>query len=458
MASASYLCWQYYCRADDYRKKQQAKYVALGLIGIFIYLIFAFTSSELNADIPIIIGPGDLALNLFMGYAIVKYRLFVIGPESVARDVISTMSDFLFLVDRQGKIFFANQAVLNNLKHEETEVLGKPFNLIVKKEDEERLFAKIDNIQTLPNSGVKIFETNLRTRSGQKIPSPLSLSLIKDKENKLQGIICIGRDITELKRAEKKLIHAKEAAEAASIAKSEFLSNMSHELRTPLNHILGFTELILDKHLGPLNLVQQEYLTDVHTSSNHLLSLINDILDLSKIETGKFELQLSDVNLKAVLESSLIIIKDQAVKHGLQLSFRCADISEIIRADERKLKQILYNLLSNAVKFTPDGGKICLSANRVLSSAVSLSEPSPISAEKFIVISVADTGIGINAADLERVFNSFEQVENSASRKYQGTGLGLTLTKNIVELHGGRIWAESEGKNKGSKFNFIIPA
>jgi PAS domain S-box-containing protein len=205
IASASYLCWQYYLRADDYRQKQQAKYVALGILGALIFMIFAFVCNELKFDIPTIIGPGYLSLNLFVGYAIVKYRLFVIGPESVARDVIATMSDFLFLVNREGNIFFANQAVLNNLKFNEAEVLGKPFNLIVRKEDEKRLFAEIDNIQTVPDTGTKIFETNLRTRSGQKIPSSLSLSLIKDRENRLQGIICIGRDITELKRAEKKV-------------------------------------------------------------------------------------------------------------------------------------------------------------------------------------------------------------------------------------------------------------
>jgi signal transduction histidine kinase len=232
---------------------------------------------------------------------------------------------------------------------------------------------------------------------------------------------------------------------------------MSHELRTPLNHIIGFSELILDKHFGPLNKVQREYLTDVHTSSNHLLSLINDILDLSKVEAGKFELQPSDVNLSAILESSLIIIKEKALKHGLQLSLRCADIPEIIRTDERKLKQILYNLLSNAMKFTRDGGQICLSANRVSGADLSLSEFSPITAQEFIEISVADTGIGINLENLERIFNSFEQVETSASRKYQGTGLGLSLTNKFVEMLGGRIWVESEGKNRGSKFNFIIP-
>ncbi len=237
------------------------------------------------------------------------------------------------------------------------------------------------------------------------------------------------------------------AAEDANKAKSDFLANMSHELRTPLNHIIGFTELVVDKNFGELNEVQEEYLGDVLISSRHLLSLINDILDLSKVEAGKMELELTDVNLKILMENSLIMIKEKAMKNRIKLTTEAQDIPETISVDERKIKQILYNLLSNAVKFTPEGGDIILAAKKTMEEGD----------KNFIEISVTDTGIGLKPENLERIFGHFEQVESSTSRKYQGTGLGLSLTRKIVELHGGRIWVESDGEGKGSCFRLVIP-
>ena len=228
---------------------------------------------------------------------------------------------------------------------------------------------------------------------------------------------------------------------------------MSHERRTPLNHIIGFTEMIVDKKFGELNETQEEFLNDVLTSSKHLLSLINDILDLSKVEAGKLELSPSNLYLKGLLENSLTMIKEKAMKHRLQLSTDFNGIPEFITADERKLKQIVYNLLSNAVKFTPAGGKITL-ATSYLSTVM---DCNPETNKDFIKISVSDTGIGLKRDNLETVFEPFEQVKNSAGRIHQGTGLGLSLTKKLVELHGGRIWAVSEGEGKGSTFNFLIP-
>jgi signal transduction histidine kinase len=242
-------------------------------------------------------------------------------------------------------------------------------------------------------------------------------------------------------------------AEAANLSKSEFLANMSHELRTPLNHIIGFTELIAGKNCGDINDVQEEYLNDVLRASRHLLSLINDILDLSKVEAGKMDLDVAEVPIRDLLANSLSMVKEKAMKHGLRLSLKIEGAPDSFLGDERKLKQVVYNLLSNAVKFTPDGGQI------EVGSAIKNGNGRPDSSAngKNLAVWVKDTGIGIEQCDLERLFAPFEQVESSISRKFQGTGLGLALTKKMVELHGGCIQARSEGKDKGSIFEFTLP-
>jgi signal transduction histidine kinase len=258
------------------------------------------------------------------------------------------------------------------------------------------------------------------------------------------------RDLERLV-AESKMLALR--AEAANRSKSEFLANMSHELRTPLNHIIGFTELIAARDCGEINDVQADYLNDVLRAGRHLLSLINDILDLSKVEAGKMELDAAEVPIQSLLESSLSMVKEKAIKHGIQLALKIESAPESVTADERKLKQVMYNLLSNAVKFTPDGGRI------EVGSAIrnGNGRPDPSAKEKTLAVWVKDSGIGIEPQDLERLFMPFEQVESSLNRKFHGTGLGLALTKKMVELHGGGIHARSEGKDKGSIFEFTLP-
>jgi signal transduction histidine kinase len=241
---------------------------------------------------------------------------------------------------------------------------------------------------------------------------------------------------------EKELETAKLQAEAASHAKSNFLANMSHELRTPLNAIIGFSELMKDEMAGELNDTQREYINDIYESGKHLLSLINDILDLSKIEAGKMELDLSEFNPEEVIQESLIMVKEKAMKHRITIDVEVEkNIGDLI-ADKRKVKQVLFNLLSNAVKFTPDGGKVCISAKT--------------RDREFIEISVEDTGIGIPSDMMDILFQPFQQIESSSTKKYEGTGLGLSICKNLVELHGGKIWAKSRA-GKGSKFIFTLP-
>jgi signal transduction histidine kinase len=229
--------------------------------------------------------------------------------------------------------------------------------------------------------------------------------------------------------------------EAASRHKSEFLANMSHELRTPLNAILGFSEVLAERMFGDVNEKQAEYLQDILASGRHLLSLINDILDLSKVEAGRLELEVTRFHLPTAVDSAATLVRERANRHGITLDVIVDPELGDVLADERKLRQILLNLLSNAVKFTPEGGRVSVSA---------------APGDGVIEIAVSDTGIGIAPEDQAAVFEEFRQVGRDSARKQEGTGLGLALTKKFVELHGGRISVRSE-PDKGSTFTVTIP-
>jgi signal transduction histidine kinase len=229
--------------------------------------------------------------------------------------------------------------------------------------------------------------------------------------------------------------------EVANKHKSEFLANMSHELRTPLNAIIGFSEVLLEKMFGEINAKQQDYLSDIHSSGRHLLALINDILDLSKIEAGRMEIEPSDFDVPTALQNAMTLVRERAQRHGIALSLQIDPAVRELRADERKFKQILVNLLSNAVKFTPDGGRVALRARPI---------------ERGLEVSVSDTGIGIAPEDQEKVFEEFRQVGGDYKTKQEGTGLGLALARRFVELHGGVITVQSE-LGKGATFTFTIP-
>jgi signal transduction histidine kinase len=229
--------------------------------------------------------------------------------------------------------------------------------------------------------------------------------------------------------------------EETSRHKSEFLASMSHELRTPLNAILGFSQVLREEMFGKVNEKQAEYLDDIISSGNHLLSLINDVLDLSKVEAGQVELEVRPFSLREALERGVVMVREQATDDGVQVDLAADPEVDLVEGDERRIKQVIFNLLSNAVKFTPAGGAVDVRTTQVNGE---------------VRISVADTGPGIAPEDHERIFEEFQQTETGLEQR-EGTGLGLALSKRLVELHGGRIWLESE-LGKGSTFVFTLPA
>jgi signal transduction histidine kinase len=244
----------------------------------------------------------------------------------------------------------------------------------------------------------------------------------------------VNRMNDELQRLYKEL-------ETASKHKSEFLANMSHELRTPLNAIIGFSQVLREGISGEINAKQEEYLDDIVTSGNHLLALINDVLDLSKVEAGQVDLQVAPFSLRDALERGVSMVREQATTDGVQVALHANGGLDVVTGDERRIRQVIFNLLSNAVKFTPAGGLVDVSATQRNGE---------------VTVSIADTGPGIAAEDLDRIFEEFQQTEAGA-RQREGTGLGLALSKRFVEMHGGRIWCDSE-LGKGSTFRFTLPA
>jgi two-component system, sensor histidine kinase and response regulator len=243
-------------------------------------------------------------------------------------------------------------------------------------------------------------------------------------------------EILERERTQHELERAKTVAEAANVAKSEFLANMSHELRTPLNAIIGFSDVLSEKIYGPLNESQQGCVTDVLESGQHLLSLVNDILDLAKIESGTMDMDWGNVDLTALVLRLGEMSRERATRQGVQLRVDACPRLKSVRADERRIKQLLYNFISNAIKFTPEGGQITIRAQ---------------SDQENVILSVADTGVGIAPDEHQKIFESFYQVDSTLTKSKQGTGLGLALVRRIADLHHGRVWVESQ-VGKGSTF------
>jgi len=359
-------------------------------------------------------------------------------------DIVEYANSIILRMDVNGNITFFNNFAQKFFGYTQQEIIGKNvIGTIVPPKDTsgKDLQEMIEDIMHHPEKYINNENENI-LRNGTSVWIAWTNRPILDHRNQLIEVVCIGNDITKLKEAEKEILAAKEAAESANKAKSAFLANMSHELRTPLNAAIGFSEGLLNDVVGPLNEKQKEYAAYILESAQYLLALINDILDLSKIEAGKMELELSDFDLKKLLERCLALLSEKAGKQKITLSSNVGE-NILITADERKIKQVIYNMLSNAIKFTPCGGKVGIDATKINAQEIR--------------VCVWDTGIGIEQKDTSKVFAEFEQIDNEYSRKYAGTGLGMPLSKKFIELHGGKLWFESQGKNKGTRFYFSLP-
>ncbi len=363
-------------------------------------------------------------------------------------DFVSTLLESLvgyaiIAADFDGNVIAYNEGARQIYGYAPEEVIGKQtIDIFFPREFiEARKLQEI--VDGLIEKGGFSYEGEKVRKDGESFPAQILFTLTKDKSGKVVGFIEIVADLTERKRAAELGTEAS-AAKLANQTKSDFLASMSHELRTPLNAVIGFAQVLQEQYFGQLNEKQAEYVNDILESGRHLVSLINDILDLSKIESGKETLEFSSVGIKELVESSLLMIREKVSKHGISLNARAVeDINGLkISADERKVRQIVFNLLSNAAKFTPDGGSITVEVKK--------------EAEE-VIISVLDTGVGIAPEQQKKLFQRFYQVHSGTTDKTPGTGLGLVIAKELTEIQGGRIWVESEGLGRGSRFSFTLP-
>ena len=377
------------------------------------------------------------------------------------RSLIESNIDALMMTDPRGIISDVNQQMMALTGCTRDELIGAPCKNFFT--DPVRADAAIRRVLT--ENKVSNYELTVCARNGEETVVSYNAATFHDRDRKLQGVFAAARDVTERKRFERTLEEKNIELEHASRMKSGFLATMSHELRTPLNAIIGFSEVLKDGLIGQMTESQHEYIGDIFASGQHLLSLINDILDLSKVEAGMMALELEAVDLNSLLANSLSIVREKAAAQRIRLELEVGEDLGIPLLDMRKTKQIVYNLLSNAVKFSANGGRVTLSARRVSRSTVG-TLPGVWSVQSFplvdnefddfLEICVSDSGIGISKENMAKLFQAFSQIDSSLARKFEGTGLGLAMVKQLAELHGGAV-AVASAQGEGARFAAWLP-
>jgi signal transduction histidine kinase len=470
------------CLLDSFRRSQGIYRKQVGTILLAAFAPWVGNLLFIAGIEPFsVIDPTPLAFAITGGafyWGLSRFQLLNIMP--IAHEaILRSMVDGVIVLDNQQRIIELNHAAMDLIERKRSEVIGQLYSrvlpgqagllelkpdmpetkaLIVMGKGPEQYYYRvyITPITTqqrfsghllILHDDTEVVKAEVTSRERAILETELNER--KQVADQLAGLNEELRSLnsqleTKVEERTRQLEEAVGVAEASSQAKSEFLASMSHELRTPLNSIIGFSQVLHEQYFGSLNDKQAEYVTDIVDSGKHLLSLINDILDLSKIEAGKMEFEVSEVKIADILKNSFVMIKEKALVHSISLEIQMGEdiVGTQIVADERRLKQVMFNLLSNAAKFTPDGGAIRVDASK---------------AGKELIISVSDTGIGMTPQEQKRLFEKFYQASGGIRDKTPGTGLGLAITKSIIEKHGGRIWMESEGLNKGSRFTFTLP-
>ncbi|WP_392532825.1 ATP-binding protein [Nostoc sp. C117] len=380
--------------------------------------------------------------------------------EAQFRAIFERSSIGIALINMKAKIVDTNLALCEILGYSREDLYGKRFTNYISREKGDleiykQLVSRIsidlektsnvhlqtDKVAQQPVDRHRIeMERPCVHQDGSLVWTHISVSVIPDNNGQPEFFLAMIEDITERKQTELKLRASQEAAEAASRAKSEFLATMSHELRTPLNAIMGLSQLLQQEIVGSLNEKQREYINCIYGSGENLLELINDILDLSKVEAGKEELLLLPLSVSEICNYAILTVRDRALEKGLRLTYEIDPKADICIADERRLKQMLLNLLTNAIKFTP-AGEVSLVVKKV---------------PQGMTFIVSDTGIGIDSNQFQFLFQPFKQLDSKLNRQYEGTGLGLALTRKLARLHGGDVTVTST-LGEGSQFSLLIP-
>jgi len=361
------------------------------------------------------------------------------------RMILESSGDGIYGIDLCGNFTFINRAALKILGYTSAEVLGKSMHCLIQHSYADGRAYPLEDcpIYETYKTGIACRSDNevMWRKDGTSFPVEYSSAAIFE-DTEISGAVVTFVDITQRKQEQEELLQAKIAAEAASRAKSLFLANMSHELRTPLNAVIGFSEMLHNQAIGPLNAKQARFVDNTLTSGKHLLQLIEGVLDLSKIEAGRTNLYLTRFDPLDMLKSVISTVQGLADQKAISLVIEAPEELPNLIADSTRFKQILYNLLSNAIKFTPNDGQVTVRLN---------------ADEENLKLAVEDTGIGLTAEQLTRIWGEFEQVDSSYTRKQQGTGLGLALTRLVVKLHQGLVWADSPGEGLGSTFHVVLP-
>ena len=385
------------------------------------------------------LGMGMVATLVYLGHRQLSERKLAERVQARLAAIVESSDDAILSKDLNGIIQTWNDGASRLFGYRADEVVGRPITLLLPPErihEEEQILARVRSGQR-----VEHMETVRVAKDGSLLDISLTVSPVKDRSGRIIGASKVARNITDRKRAESELNAAKEAAEAANRAKSQFLANMSHELRTPMNAIIGMTDLALGEELS---LSLRDYLQTSKQSADSLLELLNEILDLSRIEAGGFELEATPFDLARTVEQVIKTLGVRACQKGLELLCDLGSAPTQLVGDPLRLRQVLLNLVTNAVKFTSKGAVVVSAAFDSLETK-----------EVVLQFAVADTGIGITPEDQARIFTPFTQADASMTRRYGGTGLGLTITRRLVELMGGKLWVESE-PGKGSIFRFTV--